>query len=325
MASILVLQGNYSDAQVKFFNQISTALASKGFEVTERNYRDHRQSPDFIANDILSYDAIVVLGFAVFSNDFIKNKTYDIIRAQNPNDIKVILIGREGQQKELHPDLLGKVLFFGYEMDDSHTLKSIVADIADVVTIRALRKDDQTKNQKAAAVVQNIQLKAPDYIRKNKTDLENIEVSLKNTASKWYDWSVISLVLSILTAIIMLAYTARTDFAGDWVRPLFVTIKGIILITLLLSSAKYCLSLAKAYTSEALKIADRIHAIAFGDFYIKVFENELKSSELKEIFRDWNINNQTNSFSKDSSGDLDIKMLEKVLDLADRMRPTGKS
>ena len=72
--------------------------------------------------------------------------------------------------------------------------------------------------------------------------------------------------------------------------------------------------------SESLKIADRIHAISFGKFYLQIFKNNLNPNDIKEIFRDWNINNQENNFSKQNSDDYDPKLLEKAIEIVNRVK-----
>lgn len=75
--------------------------------------------------------------------------------------------------------------------------------------------------------------------------------------------------------------------------------------------------------SESLKIADRIHAISFGKFYLQVFNDKINPDEIKEIFRDWNINNQLNNFSNQSSSDYDPKIIERSIELIDKVRNIG--
>jgi len=76
--------------------------------------------------------------------------------------------------------------------------------------------------------------------------------------------------------------------------------------------------------SESLKIADRIHAISFGKFYLQVFNQQVEPTEIKEIFRDWNINNQTNTFSSQQSNDYDPKLIEKISELVEKIKGGSK-
>jgi len=75
--------------------------------------------------------------------------------------------------------------------------------------------------------------------------------------------------------------------------------------------------------SESLKIADRIHAISFGKFYLQVFNQQINPGEIKDIFRDWNINNQSNNFSTQTT-DYDPKLFDKVLDIVAKIKGSEK-
>jgi hypothetical protein len=109
----------------------------------------------------------------------------------------------------------------------------------------------------------------------------------------------------------------------NWSLTTFYALKSIFIIILLIAASKYSFTLAKSYMSESLKIADRIHAISFGKFYLQVFNDKINPDEIKEIFRDWNINNQLNNFSNQSSSDYDPKIIERSIELIDKIRNTG--
>jgi len=106
----------------------------------------------------------------------------------------------------------------------------------------------------------------------------------------------------------------------NWNLTIFVGFKSIDIILLLIASSKYSFTLAKSYMSESLKIADRIHAISFGKFYLQVFNDQINPKEIKEIFRDWNINYQNNYFSSQTTADYDPKLIEKIIELIDKVR-----
>ena len=73
-------------------------------------------------------------------------------------------------------------------------------------------------------------------------------------------------------------------------------------------------SLGKSYSSESLKSSDRIHAIRFGEFYLRAFGDKTKWEELKEVFQHWNIDRNSSFASLDVS-QFDPKILESLTDL----------
>ena len=67
--------------------------------------------------------------------------------------------------------------------------------------------------------------------------------------------------------------------------------------------------------AEALKSADREHAISFGKFYLGAFSEKADWSELKEVFQHWNID-KNSSFSSLDTNNFDPKFLESVIEIA---------
>ncbi len=64
--------------------------------------------------------------------------------------------------------------------------------------------------------------------------------------------------------------------------------------------------------NESLKNSDRMHAISFGKFYLQVFGADIKQSDLKEVFKDWNTN-QDSAFVRLNSNEFDPKLLQSFL------------
>lgn len=62
---------------------------------------------------------------------------------------------------------------------------------------------------------------------------------------------------------------------------------------------------------EALKNADRRHAINFGKFYLESYGAAADWTQIKEAFEHWNITGD-NAFSKSEESKLDVTTLEKV-------------
>ena len=62
---------------------------------------------------------------------------------------------------------------------------------------------------------------------------------------------------------------------------------------------------------EALKNADRRHAINFGKFYLQSYGAAADWTQIKEAFEHWNITGE-NAFSKPENSKLDVTILEKI-------------
>lgn len=65
----------------------------------------------------------------------------------------------------------------------------------------------------------------------------------------------------------------------------------LILIGFVGAGARFTFMLGRDFMNESIRVADRVHAIRYGQFYIKAFEDNIdfKWEELKEVLQHWNI------------------------------------
>ncbi|HAL9606200.1 TPA: toll/interleukin-1 receptor domain-containing protein [Escherichia coli] len=129
-----------------------------------------------------------------------------------------------------------------------------------------------------------------DYISETIEDLKAREKAGRQLSSRWHFAGYAALILSVIFVFI-LWYLAERSFVQsplDTTRLVFDAIKGVTVVALLLGLARYSFLMAKTHQLEALKNADRLHAISFGKFYMRVFSTQISQSELKEVFQYWN-------------------------------------
>jgi hypothetical protein len=98
---------------------------------------------------------------------------------------------------------------------------------------------------------------------------------------------------------------------SNWSSSFAFAVVEVITIGLLAACAKYAFSLGKAYMSESLKSADRIHAIEFGRFYLQAFGETATGPEVKEAFQHWNID-RNSTFSSLDSAQIDPQIISLV-------------
>ncbi|MBX2979164.1 MAG: toll/interleukin-1 receptor domain-containing protein [Flavobacteriales bacterium] len=178
--------------------------------------------------------------------------------------------------------------------------------------------------EKAQEIKEKIENTAPTYISQTLTELTKRERYQRNIAFFWYMLGFLALISGVGVAV-WFANNGLVSFQGkeNWSLTVFYALKSLFIIILLIAASKYCFNLAKSYMSESLKIADRIHAISFGKFYLQVFNQQINPGEIKDIFRDWNINNQTNNFSTQTA-DFDPKLLEKITEIVEKVKSSDK-
>ncbi len=97
------------------------------------------------------------------------------------------------------------------------------------------------------------------------------------------------LVLTIFT-------TYNPPDSVSWQDIAYLLVKGVVVVALFGALAKYAHGFSTSYMHEALKNADRRHAINFGKFYLRSFGASADWSEVKEAFEHWNIT-QENAFT----------------------------
>lgn len=163
---------------------------------------------------------------------------------------------------------------------------------------------------KAAEKIQN---NAADYIRVAIDSLQKLEGRDRALSYLWYFMGFASLVFGISFALAGLTHASKqTGLATETL--ILVSLKTIVVIGLLVACAKYAFSLGKSYSSESLKSSDRIHAIRFGEFYLRAFGDKIKWEELKEVFQHWNID-RNSSFSSLDTSHFDPKIIESLVDM----------
>lgn len=106
-----------------------------------------------------------------------------------------------------------------------------------------------------------------------------------------------------------------------WELIAFSMVKGLIAVSLLAGLARYAYLFSSSYMREALKNADRRHAINFGKFYLESYGAAAEWAQVKEAFEHWNITG-SNAFSRPEEAQFDVAAIEKAATLLERV---GKS
>jgi hypothetical protein len=205
------------------------------------------------------------------------------------------------------------------ENDSQIELERIATRIDEYINIYLGKR--LAKEEKSKEIKENIETSAPSYITETIKELEKREKYQRSVSILWYVMGFISIIVGVAVAVwLTTSGIVINNDKENWSLTIFYGIKSVFIIILLITASKYCFNLAKSYMSESLKIADRIHAISFGKFYLQIFKNNLNPNDIKEIFRDWNINNQENNFSKQNSDDYDPKLLDKAIEIVNKVK-----
>jgi TIR domain len=166
-----------------------------------------------------------------------------------------------------------------------------------------------------------IESKAADYITVATTALKKREFQNRIVAYLCYIIGLATLIVGVWYAVDGLKSISQVQETIAkypnmlWITIVTVLIKSIIIIGLLLACSKYTFTLGKSFMHEALRNADRIHAISFGEFVIKAYGEKITSyAEINEIFQNWNID-KSSSFQNLETSSYDPKLSDNLLDI----------
>ena len=180
------------------------------------------------------------------------------------------------------------------------------AAIAHFVGTRIAKDDQQESFSKI------IEENSSSYIEEAIDLQQKSEKRNRDAATAWYRAGFISL----LGGLVFVGYSASTLILSEntnWASFSILALKSFIVVGILGACSKYAFSLGKSYMSEALKSADRIHAISFGKFYLKVYGAKATWPEVREAFQHWNID-RTSVFSSLGTNEFDPKLMEGLLE-----------
>lgn len=168
------------------------------------------------------------------------------------------------------------------------------------------------------SIQKNIEDKVPKFVQTALELLENRETAYKKKANHWslLGTAILIICITAVTGISLYGYAYGEALSSlGWETLLFVSFKGLVVISILGLWAKHAYSVSNAYMHEAIKRADRAHAINFGKLYLEIYGNTVDKKELIDIFENWNITSES-AFSKYSPDSFEPKILEKFIDFA---------
>jgi hypothetical protein len=185
-----------------------------------------------------------------------------------------------------------------------------------------LQKEKERYNEESR---KKIEQTSRDYVSEA---LEMLGKKESEFHSRSKAWGAIG-AWSIIGGLVFFGYVTITSFSiipnpVTWQFITFTVFKGVIVLTLFAALAKYSLIFSNSYMREALKNADRRHAINFGKFYLESYGASADWEQIKEAFEHWNITGE-NAFSKPSDVKLEFTTIEKLADAVERLNKSISS
>ncbi len=182
------------------------------------------------------------------------------------------------------------------------------AYIADILAIIEADKD---RKERLAAAEKDLAV----FVNEAVVRQQEHEAKNRRAAQLWHAAGIAFLLLVLVFAGAS-SYTALTTASSvaTYTSVLIIGLLDLVIIGVLSALARYAYSLGKSYMSEALKSADRIHAIQFGKFFLSVYGEKLSPTEVKEAFQHWNID-RTSTFASLDSKEIDPQIYALVSQL----------
>lgn len=308
---------SYSYDDVSLIDKIKEALIEYGYETLSANdVKMGEMLYNSIFDIIKTSDYFVIL----LSENYINSE-------HSQSELYRIVGYAKSLEKSILPVLLAdmKVPFDLSNISYLDAKNLSPTEIAEkmVITLGRLEGERFAQEEKTIARTERIKISIADYVEPTIADLKQRESKLKTTGNIWNFIGYLSLLVGVGASVALILNRSDLSAHNGVYETVFLAIKGLILLTLLLSSSKYAFTISKSYINESLKAADRIHAISFGKFYLKVFEKELNSNDFKEIFQHWNLSKES-SFSTISTENYDSKSLESIIKLIENFKDVVK-
>jgi hypothetical protein len=163
-----------------------------------------------------------------------------------------------------------------------------------------------------------IERTSKDYVADALEILDKKETQFHAISKIWSAVGAISLIVAIgFFGYISLSSVISLPNQITWEYLAFTIFKGLVAVALLAGLAKYSFLFSRSYMQEALKNADRRHAINFGKFYLESYGAAAEWSQVKEAFEHWNIAG-SNAFTRAEESMPNISALEKAVALVER-------
>lgn len=157
-----------------------------------------------------------------------------------------------------------------------------------------------------------------NYVEKALGSLQLQETKFHKSSENWSSIGAGALIVGLVFfACVTLSSLSTLPSVVTWELIVFSLAKGLIALTLLGALARYAFLLSNSYVREALKNADRRHAINFGNFYLESYGAAADWSQVKEAFEHWNING-ANSFSQSEEKLIDAESTGKAVTLIEQ-------
>jgi len=179
-----------------------------------------------------------------------------------------------------------------YEVDKNDILKGNFDELTSFLAIKETEMyqtkiEETAEKESKKAVIERItdSLELKEVI----SDLKNREKFNKRIAMGCYSIGTAGIIIGAF-----LAYFSASNIPSDKnsYYYIYIGLKNLAIIGLLILCSRYTFNIGKIFMEEGVKQADRLHAIHYGKFFLDSFREKLSFEEMKDLFKDWNMDNK---------------------------------
>lgn len=166
---------------------------------------------------------------------------------------------------------------------------------------------------------ESIEIEGYKYLDKTIFDLNKREKVNRRISFVCYVSSLI--VISVLLVFVFWRFCLLTNVESNFdIQKTIILSVGIIVLSALdISICRFLFLLGKSFMVEAIRCADRAHAIGLGRLYLKLFKGKFKWEELRDVLQSWNIDNGSAFINLDAK-DIEGVSLDKVTSIIKKSR-----
>ena len=171
----------------------------------------------------------------------------------------------------------------------------------------------KAKEYDESKIQEQMKKTAADYVKSSLKVLKDKERRYQRNAYWWYGITCFSLILCVIFGIWRIFFSYQNDILIS--SQIQFIVFSLIILSLLIALSRFAFLLGKSFMVEALRNADRIHAISFGEFYLNAYGERAEWKEVKEAFQHWNIDIGS-TFINQNASDYDPELIKNGIEIA---------
>ena len=160
-------------------------------------------------------------------------------------------------------------------------------------------------------LTKSIETDGYEYLDQTIDDLNKREKRNRRISFFCYGLSFIFILALLAFVFERFCFFTNTENAFEMQKSIIICVEIVVLSALDISICRLLFLLGKSFMVEAIRCADRAHAIGLGRLYLKLFKGKFKWEELRDVLQSWNIDNGSAFITLDAK-DIEGVSLDKV-------------